>query len=40
MPKRRLKILKYARFSGFVNFFSYLCTWFKLHVYGKEDIVH
>ena len=40
MPKRGLKILKYTHFGYFVNYFSYLCTWFKLHVYGKEDIVH
>ncbi len=40
MPKRGLKILKYARFSGFVRYFSYLCTKFKVHVYGKKDIIH
>ena len=36
MPNLRLKILKYARFSGFVNFFLYLCTWFKLHFMAKK----
>ena len=40
MPKRGLKILKYARFGGFVNYFLYLCTWFNLHVYVKEGIIH
>jgi starch synthase len=36
MPNLRLKILKYARFGGFVNFFLYLCTWFKLHFMAKK----
>ena len=36
MPNLRLKILKYARFNGFVNFFLYLCTWFKLHFMAKK----
>ena len=36
MPNLRLKILKYARFSGFVNFFLYLFTWFKLHFMAKK----
>ena len=36
MPNLRLKILKYARFSGFVNFFLYLCTWFKLLFMAKK----
>ena len=36
MPNLRLKILKYAHFSGFVSFFLYLCTWFKLHFMAKK----
>ena len=40
MPKRGLKILKCAHFRDFVNYFSYLCTCFKLYVYVKEDIIH
>ena len=36
MPNLRLKILKYARFNGFVNFFLYLCTWFKLLFMAKK----
>lgn len=36
MPNLRLKILKYARFSGFVNYFLYLCTWFKLLFMAKK----
>ena len=36
MPNLGLKIIKYARFGGFVNFFLYLCTWFKLHFMAKK----
>ena len=31
MPKRGLKILKYTHLGCFVNYFSYLCTWFNLN---------